>query len=228
MALGDEVHSDSDSDSPSTYDELEDALIELTTKYKKLAKKFLLLSNLHASCDSKYDDLLISTNETTSLKDEHIRKLELENKSLHDEIVRMASASNDIISSKNISIKSLEGEKRSLCKQLTTLQKSSPSNTNALQNKTSTSHHAHTHSHVGFHHTHLHARLHPHKKIFVCTYCMKQGHISTFCWAKKNLSSSRLAWVPKGTKITNPHGPNVWVPKATSSSFYVGSHSSKT
>jgi len=38
MAVGEEVHSDSDSDSPTSYDELEDALIEVTTKYKKLAK----------------------------------------------------------------------------------------------------------------------------------------------------------------------------------------------
>ena len=64
-------------------------------------------------------------NEVISLKDKKIIDLEHDVKRLDDEIIRMTSSSNDIISSKNMFIQSLEKEKRSLCEQIKTLKNTS-------------------------------------------------------------------------------------------------------
>jgi len=189
-----------------------------------------LLSNLHDSCELKYNDLLVSSNEAISLKDKKIIDLEHDVKRLNEETIRMTSSSNDIISSKNVLILSLEKEKRSLCEQIKTSKITSFTRTNVFHGESSASHHSHvhTHSHARSHsHSHVISHTHSHKKIFICTYCMKQGHISTYCRIKRDLSSSSFAWVPKGTRNTNPNGPNVWVPKVSSSSYVVGSHSNK-
>ncbi|GAV76853.1 hypothetical protein CFOL_v3_20326 [Cephalotus follicularis] len=50
-----------------------------------------------------------------------------------------------------------------------------------------------------------------------CNYCGKIGHISTSCIFRKNVcfGKTRKIWVPKGTFVTNLHGPKLkWVPKA--------------
>jgi len=225
MALGEEVQSESESDSPSSYDELKDALIEVTTKYKRLAKKFFVLSNLHDSCDTKYNDLLASMNDTISLRDKHIIDLEHEIKRLDEEVIQLASSSNNVISSKNTIIQTLEKEKRYFCYQIKVLKNTSfcfP-RTNAFHGDSSTSHHSHTHAH-----SHVRSHTPSHKKTFICTYCMRQGHISTYCRVKKNLSFSSFTWVPKGTKSSNSYGPKFWVLKVSSSSLTIGSHSNKT
>ncbi|GAV61323.1 hypothetical protein CFOL_v3_04850 [Cephalotus follicularis] len=50
-----------------------------------------------------------------------------------------------------------------------------------------------------------------------CNYCGRLGHISTYCFHKKNvgLVKTKKIWVPKGTLITNLQRPKFsWVPKA--------------
>ena len=77
-----------------------------------------------------------------------------------------------------------------------------------------------------FHRSHAHT----HKRNFVCTYCMRHGHISTHCRIKDNEDFYGLIWVPKCTKTTNHQGPKTWVPKATtpSSSSFVGNVTATT
>jgi len=42
---------------------------------------------------------------------------------------------------------------------------------------------------------------------FVCTNCMRDGHISTHCRVKNNLNYYGLMWVLKRIKVTNQQGP---------------------
>ncbi|GAV74858.1 hypothetical protein CFOL_v3_18338, partial [Cephalotus follicularis] len=47
-----------------------------------------------------------------------------------------------------------------------------------------------------------------------CNYCGRLGYISTSCFHRKNIGKTKKVWVPKGTILTNPQGPNfIWVPK---------------
>ena len=76
-----------------------------------------------------------------------------------------------------------------------------------------------THAYANYHHrgrNRFHRSYAPtHKRNFVCTYCMKRGHISTHCRIKDNHDFYGMTWVPKGTKLTNHQGSKIWVPKVT-------------
>ena len=112
---------------------------------------------------------------------------------------KVIDTSNEIYISKNHELFDLEKEKRSLLTKIKELTNTSFSkeHANTSQNTHSISYHSHLHRYAN-------SNAQPIKKLFVCTYCMKKGHISTYCRVKDNLSSLKLFWVPKGTKSTNP------------------------
>ncbi|GAV68046.1 zf-CCHC domain-containing protein, partial [Cephalotus follicularis] len=62
--------------------------------------------------------------------------------------------------------------------------------------------------------------MHKRRKIVSCNNCGKSGHISTSCFYKENILNDsnftrvKKSWVPKGTIVTNPKGPEIcWVPQ---------------
>jgi len=62
---------------------------------------------------------------------------------------------------------------------------------------------------------HTHHPAPSYKRRFICTYYMRDGHISTHCRVKDNFHYYDLMWLPKGIKNTNMKGLKIWVPKST-------------
>ena len=79
--------------------------------------------------------------------------------------------------------------------------------------------HAHHATHAYAHHAHTHHAF-LYAKVYACTSCVRQGHLTKFCYDKLNASNSHV-WVRK-TNILRPK--KVWVLKLTPILHNIGTH----